>query len=178
MDIGMTRENYEKFVQLAVPELPHDIFFQSDETDKHHPACHIVEAKLRDKNSSYNRSEEFRKRYAWHDGLMVDIFVYDRAYLPNNFLIYIQNRCLKHFFSSKKNGNKRKAAVLKWIAKYLPLPFVYDSSLVNNKRKMKKGKFYFNKNELSKLIKVKFKDMETFIPVGYNAFLKGSMVII
>jgi phosphorylcholine metabolism protein LicD len=103
---------------------------------------------------------------------MVDIFVYDRAYLPNNFLIYIQNRCLKHFFSSKKNGNKRKAAVLKWIAKYLPLPFVYDSSLVNNKRKMKKGKFYFNKNELSKLIKVKFKDMETFIPVGYNAFLK------
>jgi hypothetical protein len=53
MDIGMTRENYEKFVQLAVPELPHDIFFQSDETDKHHPACHIVEAKLRDKNSSY-----------------------------------------------------------------------------------------------------------------------------
>src|ERR671920_2056782 len=32
MDIGMTRENYEKFVQLAVPELPKDIFFQNDET--------------------------------------------------------------------------------------------------------------------------------------------------
>jgi hypothetical protein len=25
LDIGMTRENYEKFVQEAVPELPYDI---------------------------------------------------------------------------------------------------------------------------------------------------------
>ena len=54
LDIGMTRANYEKFVKLAVPELPYDIFFQSDETDKHFPACHIIEAKLRDKYSSYH----------------------------------------------------------------------------------------------------------------------------
>src|SRR5688500_3524045 len=33
LDVGMTRDNYERFVQLAVPELPHDIFFQTPETD-------------------------------------------------------------------------------------------------------------------------------------------------
>src|SRR6266498_730640 len=33
LDLGMTRTNYEKFVQYVVPELPNDIFFQNDETD-------------------------------------------------------------------------------------------------------------------------------------------------
>jgi len=33
LDIGMTRDNYEKFVEKVVPELPNDIFFQNDETD-------------------------------------------------------------------------------------------------------------------------------------------------
>src|ERR687885_2300401 len=33
LDIGMTRPEYEKFVRLAVPELPYDIFFQTPETD-------------------------------------------------------------------------------------------------------------------------------------------------
>src|SRR5678815_3050647 len=53
-DIGMTRDNYEKFEKFAVPELPSDIFFQTPETDVYFPACHRVEAKLRDKFSSYS----------------------------------------------------------------------------------------------------------------------------
>ncbi len=48
-DLGMTRSNYEKFVKKAVPELPHDIFFQTPETDIHYPSCVMVEAKLKDK---------------------------------------------------------------------------------------------------------------------------------
>src|SRR5438034_296812 len=52
LDIGMTRDNYEKFIQFAVPELPPDIFFQNDETDLYFPSCHIIEAKLRDRYSS------------------------------------------------------------------------------------------------------------------------------
>src|SRR5574337_544911 len=56
-DVAMTRDNYEKFVQLVVPELPNDVFFQTPETDKFFPACHRVEAKLRDKYSSYSLME-------------------------------------------------------------------------------------------------------------------------
>src|SRR5215217_3158284 len=46
LDVGMTRANYEKFEQLAVAELPQDIFFQTPETDTAYPSCHLVEAKL------------------------------------------------------------------------------------------------------------------------------------
>src|SRR5678815_4070490 len=34
LDVGMTRANYEKFMEYVVPELPKDIFFQNEETDK------------------------------------------------------------------------------------------------------------------------------------------------
>src|SRR4051794_34030452 len=87
MDIGMTRENYEKFVKYAVPELPGDIFFQNDETDPYYPPCSLIEAKLRDRYSSYKRDEITRKRNKFQDGLQIDISVYDRSYLPNNFLV-------------------------------------------------------------------------------------------
>jgi hypothetical protein len=93
------------------------------------------------------------------DGLMINIFVYDRAFLPNNFFIYKLNQQLKRRWYHKPGGNKKRAAVLKWIARYVPLPLVYDSSLVNNKKKMKAAKFYYKKQKLSKLLKWKFEDM-------------------
>ncbi len=54
LDVGMTRSNYEKFVQYAVPELPNNIFFQTDETELYYPSSHFMEAKLRDKYSRYS----------------------------------------------------------------------------------------------------------------------------
>ncbi len=167
MDIGMTRENYEKFVQHAVPELPGDIFFQTEETDPYFPSCHIIEAKLRDKYSSYSHKES-RK---FHVGLMADIFVYDRAFLPNNTFIFALNRALKFLWYHKPHCNQKRAKVLKWIAKYSPISLVYDSSLVNNRPKMKAGEYYLKEKEISKLIKAPFEDMETWIPAGYDAFL-------
>src|SRR4029079_12565331 len=64
LDVGMTRENYEKFVQLVVPELPNDIFFQNNETDPKYKYSEQVEARLRDKYSSYTR-----KNHKFHEGL-------------------------------------------------------------------------------------------------------------
>jgi lipopolysaccharide cholinephosphotransferase len=169
MDVGMTRENYERFVQYAVPELPHDIFFQSDETDPGFPACYIVEAKLRDKYSSYTHKNSKK----FHVGLMIDLIIYDKAFLPNNTFIFALNRILKFLWYHKPQGNKKRAKVLKWITKYSPIPLVYDSCEVNNKPRAYSGKkFYFKKREIAKLIKVPFEDMETWIPAGYDAFLK------
>src|SRR6187549_2199267 len=39
LDIGMTRENYDRFVQLGVADLPNDIFFQTHMTDSSYPPC-------------------------------------------------------------------------------------------------------------------------------------------
>src|SRR5689334_13900011 len=69
LDVGMTRENYEKFEKLAVPELPNDIFFQNVNTDPFYPKYREAEAKLRDKYSRYTRKEALEKRYKWHNGI-------------------------------------------------------------------------------------------------------------
>jgi lipopolysaccharide cholinephosphotransferase len=168
VDIGMTSENYEKFVQYVVPELPYDIFFQCDETDPLFPACQINDAKLRDKYSSYIHA----KSRKWQDGLMVDIHVYYRAFLSNITFMFLLNGFLKFLWYHKPQGSKKRANVLKWIARYSPIPLVYSDNEIHNLKTWKSGKKdYFHKKEISKLIKVPFEDMETWIPVGYDAFL-------
>jgi lipopolysaccharide cholinephosphotransferase len=171
LDIGMTRDNYEKFLQYAVPELPYDIFFQNPETDKYFPVCHRVEAKLRDKYSSYLPLPD-QKDEKYHKGIMVDILVFDRAYFPNNFFIFLQNRTLKFLFAHKRTGNKARANVLKFIAKYSPFPLVYSNSYIDGRDMIKKGANYFTKKEISSLAKIRFEDTEAFIPCGWEGYLK------
>lgn len=174
MDIGMTRSEYEKFVKYAVPELPHDIFFQTPETDIHFAACARVEAKLKDKYSSYIRikSQQDAKH---HLGLQLDIFVYDKAFLPHNALIFAVNRSLQILFwkvGPNNKGNKHRAAVLKAISKYVPLPFVYASSYIVSNKMIKLGINYIKEKEIATLKKVPFEDMEVYIPQGWDACLK------
>ena len=171
LDIGMTRSNYEKFVRLAVPELPRDIFFQSDETDIYFPACHIIEAKLRDKYSSYIRTDDQKLTWLkWQDGLQIDIAVFDRSFLPHNILIAGLNRSLTFFLQHK--GNKARAKVLNWISKHFPFPMVYASSFINGRKMIKHGTYYIKPKEISTLTKTKFEDMEVFIPSGWHTYLK------
>lgn len=171
LDIGMTRDNYEKFTRCVVPELPYDIFFQSDETDLYFPSCHIIEAKLRDRYSSYIRKEEDKLTWLkWQDGLQIDIAVFDRAFLPHNFLIAAQNRILTFFL--QKKGNNARAKVLKWIAKYSPFPLVYASSFINGRKMIKTGTYYIKQNEIAELIKTRFEDIDVDIPVGSHHYLR------
>lgn len=161
LDIAMTRDNYIKFVNHAVAELPSDIFFQTPETDPYYPACDYVEAKLRDKYSSYNKD-----KYKYHDGIQLDIFVYDRSFLPHNFFIIAQNRLLKVLKS-----NEKRAGVLQWIAKYSPVRLVYASSYLKDFGLLNTGT-YVKKNEFSSLIRMPFEDMEVLIPSGWDSYLK------
>jgi len=169
LDIGMTRDNYERFIKKVVSELPNDIFFQNDETDPYYPSCHVVEAKLRDKYSSYKRENRNNKN-TFHDGLQIDISVYDRSYLPNNFFIYFANRLLKFFF--KRRGDRKKAGFLKWISKYSPFPLAYGSSFISRLKEINHRTNYIKYKEINKLKKIKFEDMEAYIPIGWESYLK------
>ncbi|HXL56038.1 MAG TPA: LicD family protein [Chitinophagaceae bacterium] len=162
LDVGMTRDNYEKFVQCVVPQLPDDIFFQSDETDVNYPYNQQVEARLRDKYSSYTR-----KNNKWHEGLQIDIFVYDRSFLPHNFFIIAQNLLL-----GLLGNNNKRAQVLKWILKYSPFRLVYASSYLQKLGMWKFGTNYIKEKELCEFIRTKFEDMEAYIPVGWDSCLK------
>jgi lipopolysaccharide cholinephosphotransferase len=163
----MTRENYDKFVRLCVPKLPEDIFFQTPETDPSFPVCHQVEAKLRDKYSSlYNP----HNKQGYHDGIQLDIFVYDRAYLPHNVFIFLLNRTLMFLF--KRKGNDKRARVLKWIERNAPFPLVYASSYINGRKMIKLGTNYIRKEELDQVVKMPFEDMEAYVPIGWHNCLK------
>jgi lipopolysaccharide cholinephosphotransferase len=164
LDVGMTRKNYEKFIKYCVPLLPDDIFFQNAETDRYYPQTCNVEARLRDKYSSYDHIGKANNR--WHEGMQVDIFVYDKAYLPHNFFVVSQNKLLMLFHN---NGVRTK--IQKFISKFIPLPFVYSSNFLQYYSMMKAGT-YITRKEYSKLIRVKFEDMEAFIPERYDSYLK------
>jgi lipopolysaccharide cholinephosphotransferase len=101
---------------------------------------------------------------------MLDILVFDRAYLPHNFFIFLLNRSLKFLF--KRRGNKARAKVLKWISKYSPFPLVYSNSFIDGFKMIKRGANYFRAKEISTLIKTKFEDTEAFIPEGWHGYLK------
>ncbi len=164
LDIGMTRSNYERFVQLAAPELPNDIFLQNDETELYYPSSHFMEAKLRDKYSRYSNEEK-----KWHNGLQIDISIYDRAYLPHNYFIYVLNRIFKVYYKQK---DRKRAEILKLIEKYSPFPLVYSCSFIHLRKMVKLGTNYIKAKEISSLVKTKFDDMETYIPVGWDGYLK------
>lgn len=80
LDIGMTRENYNRFLKLAVKELSKDYFLSWYETDIHTPFYY---AKLKKNNTLF--VEEKYKNIKMHHGIFVDIFPFDR--IPNNRII-------------------------------------------------------------------------------------------
>jgi lipopolysaccharide cholinephosphotransferase len=164
LDVGMIRSEYEKFLRKCVPELPVDIFFQNADTDKYYPQTCNVEARLRDKYSSYNHIG--RANNKWHEGMQVDIFIYDKAYLPHNFWVITQNKVLMLL-----KNNRNRIRVQKFISQYVPLPFVYSSNFLQFYAQMKAGT-YITPNEYKQLIRVPFEDGQAYIPAKYDSYLR------
>lgn len=71
-DIGMPREDYEKFITVAKEELNDKYFLQIPETE---PNYFLTYAKIRKNNTKY--VESATKKIKMHQGIFVDIFPYD-----------------------------------------------------------------------------------------------------
>lgn len=71
-DIGMTRENYEKFLSCAEQYLNQNLFLQTFKTDKHSP---FYFAKVRKNNTSF--IERYCRNLPIHHGVYIDIFPFD-----------------------------------------------------------------------------------------------------
>lgn len=72
MDIGMTRENYDKFIEAAKSGLKEEYFLQTWETDKNYP---MPFAKIRLNGTKY--VENVFEKAQMHQGIYVDVFPYD-----------------------------------------------------------------------------------------------------
>lgn len=99
IDIGMTRENYNKFLDIAPRELNSDYFLSWYESDEHTPFFY---AKLKKNNTLF--IEEHCRNIPMHQGIFIDIFPYD-AVSPRRSIEYIQFKIaefLKCCFMSKE----------------------------------------------------------------------------
>lgn len=85
LDIGMLREDYEKFIAVSVNELKDEYFLQTWETD---PNFALPIAKLRKNDTKY--IEQNSSKANIHNGIYIDIFPYDNV--PSSlFLQKVQN---------------------------------------------------------------------------------------
>lgn len=80
LDIGMTRENYNKFISIAQNELKPEYFLSCLETDVHTPFFY---SKIKMNGTLF--VEEWYKDVPMHQGIFVDIFPYDRV--PDNKIL-------------------------------------------------------------------------------------------
>lgn len=74
LDIGMLREDYEKFRRICPGELGEEFFYQSYHTEK---GSHYIFDKIRLKNTFF--STKFSNMFPIENGIFVDILVYDKT---------------------------------------------------------------------------------------------------
>ena len=74
LDIGMLREDFEKFKKIAPQELDKKYYYSSPWTD---PNCHYYLDKIRLKSSYF--STAYSNHFELEDGVFVDIIVYDQT---------------------------------------------------------------------------------------------------
>lgn len=92
VDIGMTRKDYNKFLEIAPQELGSSFFLSWIGTDPHSP---YYFAKVKKNNTLF--VEEMFKNVPMHPGIFVDIFPFDR--IPDNKLLQrIQHETAKFLF--------------------------------------------------------------------------------
>lgn len=80
LDIGMLREDFEKFKRIAPKELDKKYYYSSPWTDDN---CHYYLDKIRLKGSYF--STAYSSHFELEDGVFVDIIVYDQT-SPNRLL--------------------------------------------------------------------------------------------
>jgi lipopolysaccharide cholinephosphotransferase len=81
IDIGMTRNNYERFLTVAPQELGNKFFLQWYGTEKNTPFWF---AKVRENGTLFR--ESWFRNIQMHHGIYVDIFPFDK--IPKNKLLY------------------------------------------------------------------------------------------
>lgn len=72
IDVGMTRENYEKFIEISQKDLGSQYFLESYSTEE---KCPYLFSKVRKNNTIY--MEWCHRNLKMHHGIYIDIFPYD-----------------------------------------------------------------------------------------------------
>lgn len=165
LDIGMTRHHYDNFLKYVVPRLPRDLFFQDYETDRGYPKCHCVDGKIRDNFSSMGG--RFAVAHpACHDGIVLDIFVFHRAYIPFKPFIIAFNIII-----SRLLADRTRKQFLKWLGDKNFRGTVYAHNFLRYFSSFQHGNNYLREDEIWPLKVLPFQEVEAMVPNGYHTYL-------
>jgi lipopolysaccharide cholinephosphotransferase len=192
LDIGMLRDEYEKFCFVCKTELTGGYFLQTMETD---PDYAMPFAKLMLRNTVW--LEQFVKNSNKQSGINIDIFPYDIV-AKSKIRQYFQKRLfniLIMILGKRKNYNYKPRNIYKRTILNIStciFLFLTDDQLKNlihkiitkyssNKERgciVTKfgGNYYKNQNKktlFEKLIPVQFEDAYFYIPAEYDGILKN-----
>ena len=196
IDIGMTRENYDKFLSIAKEQLPSNLYLQKPGLDD--KVCPYFYAKVRLKNTKF--VEYCNRKILMEQGVYVDIFPFDN--IPNDEklqkkqFLKIQKKLRR--FSIRQSGDISVPAtnislkikkfcrnILHFLYRIKPYQRVYKSLVKDftqyNSSSAKSycclnfPKFkteYILKSDLYPLKKHLFEGREYYIPNKFDTYLK------
>lgn len=197
MDMGMLREDYERFIEIAPKKLKSEYFLQTWKTDKSYPYAF---AKIRKKGTVF--IEAVSQKTNAHNEIFVDIFPYD--VYPDNETV--RTKLMKKIMLLKyslwmKDGMTpwlRHKSILDRLlvrAKYVPhyfyaLTHSRDAMIAEYEKLMpmynaETSKYYVEQSGgtpfgkwiiptecFKKFIEVKFEDTMFLVPEKYDLYLK------
>ncbi len=190
LDICMLREDYEKFVQIAIQEFPNDMMLQTRETDPHYKYLPLP-CKVRDKKS-YILSSGYEDEDS-EKGLYIDIFPFDRFH--TNSVIFWWEKLLKKYnmFICKSLDSvyfTHESKIRKWLAYFHPaFHYLVVQYLKYAKKIIRKNlnlgtncylghgfdtvwKRYFKYDDIFPLIEIEFEGVKFFAPQSPDVYLR------
>lgn len=188
LDIGMLREDYEKFLKIAKKELGDEFFVQNWDTEINYA---LPYTKIRLNNTTY--IEYNSRNVDIHKGVFVDIFPYDnlsdnkiiqkfQKYLSKIYIHLLLNKCGYDYFNKDK---KMIYLIFKYSSKIFSKEFLkknlYNIMTKYNNINTKKVVNFGGSNNFSRetidhywiydKIYVPFEDTVFLIPAEWDNFL-------
>jgi lipopolysaccharide cholinephosphotransferase len=189
LDICMMREDYERFIQIAVDEFPDDMLLQTKETDPHYKYLPLP-CKVRDRKS-YILSPGYEDEDS-EKGLYIDIFPMDRYHLAPNTFFWEKTMKVYNTFICKCLDSiyfKHESIIRKVLSYFHPFfhslvvkYMAYAKKMIDRNRTLGKDcyighgfdtlwKRYFNYNDIFPLIELEFEDNRFFAPHSPHIYL-------
>lgn len=189
LDIGMLREDFEKFQKVAPQELSGKYTYSSPKFD---PNCHYYFDKVRLSDTYF--STFYSSKFMLDDGVFVDIVVYDQTTknkLPQKWhirFVHWMTRFINLRWHGYPVGKGKLAALARWMLPIMNrIPFKWYHDWYDRFVTMYKGKKYseyvldggmhlvngpFRRDSIKAVEYTSFDGMESVpIPTGYDEYL-------
>lgn len=189
LDIGMLREDYEKFRKVCPQYMIEEYTYDGPRTD---PSNHYHFDKIRLKNTYF--STRYSSNFKINDGIFFDIVAYDQTSNHNFFtkiqlkllIIWIRFLNLKWQNKPKSKSHPILSKILLCFLRLLPFSFLHwgYERIIRFYEKKKNAKYVidgmglnirkgrFLRSAISEVEYVDFGDMKAPIPKGYDQYLR------